>query len=179
MRLTLLLASIALLPACKRSETTPAGTEVVRWDKSMGDRPSVPGANELGPRAKKELRVLAHPSYRAPVTLKLHLETAPLEIFEGGKSYRQTSPVLVRIAVETNEDWTITGKCRGGPDYQMGPMGPDGMQSPEAMIMSCDVSLRYQSFRQDLSELVDLEIKGDGNVVATLGGGTVTVESIE
>ncbi len=176
MRLALLLFSLALLSACKRSTTTPAGTEVVRWDKSMGERASVPGAKELGPRVNKEMKVLARPADRAPVTLKLHLETAPLEILEGGKSYRQTSPVLVRIAVETNEDWTITGKCRGGPDYQMGPMGTDGMESPEAMIMFCDVSLRYQSYWQDLSELVDLEIKGDASVVARLGSGTVTVE---
>jgi hypothetical protein len=58
----------------------------------------------------------------------------------------------------------------------MGPMGPDGMESPEAMIMFCDVSLRYPSYWQDLSELVDLEIKGDASVVARLGSGTVTVE---
>jgi hypothetical protein len=67
------------------------------------------------------------------------------------------------------------GKCQDGPQYHFGPVGHDGaMISPEAMMLYCDVKLRYRAL-DDLNELVSLEIKGDTSVTASMGFGTVTV----
>jgi hypothetical protein len=174
--LLLLLSCLVLLPACKKSSTTPAGTEVLRWDKSMATRASVPGAKELGARAIKDVKVLVRPDLVGPVTLKLHVETGPVEIVEG-KTSRHTSPLAVLVSVDANDDWTITGKCQDGPHYLMGAIGADGaMISPESMVLTCGVRLRYVSTMKDLDSLLNITIRGDGTLGAEMGFGKATIE---
>ena len=177
MRLALTFAALALLSACKKNVTTPAGTEVLRWDKSMATRASVPGARELGARESKDLEIVARPDLMGPATLKLHLETAPLEILESGQTFRHTSPLVVRVSVDANEDWTVSGECQDGPHYQFGPVDEKGsMKSPEAMVLHCDVSMKYLSTMKNLTYVANLEIKGDGGVTGKMGFGTVNVK---
>lgn len=176
MRRLLVLALIVLSPACKSTTTTPPGTDVVRWDKSMATRESVPGAKELGERATTDRKVVVHPDLKGPVTLKLHIVTAPIELVESRTS-RHTTPVEIRATIDANDDWTINGKCDRGPDYQTGPVDGKGvMTSPEAMVLSCFVDMKYASTFRDLSTLLRLVIKGDGTVELVMGSGTATVE---
>jgi hypothetical protein len=173
----LALCAIVLSSACKQTTTTPSGTDVLRWDKSKATRPSVPSAKELGPRTSKDFEIIARPEIKGPLTLKLHVETGPLEILEDGKTYRHTSPLSVRVAVDTNADWTVTGKCHDGPHYQLGPLGAGGVVfSPEAMLLSCDLPLRYVDAMKDLSLVVRLHLLGDGSVTADMSFGKVTVD---
>jgi hypothetical protein len=174
-RLSALLFLVAAA-GCKKSTTTPAGAEIVRWDAAHATRRSVAVARELGPRVQKDAKIVAHPERKGMATITLHLETAPLEVVEDGKASRHDAPVAVRAVVEANADWTLAGKCWDGPHYQLPSVVSGTLTTPGAMVLTCDVSMKYQDALNDLHESLAIEVKGDGTVTAALAGGTASVE---
>ena len=167
-----LLATLLLVgAACQKNAGTPPGTEILRWDASKATRRSVATAAEIGPRATKDMTFRARPERKGTATFAVHVETAPIEVDEGGKRSRQTAPVAVRVTVERNADWTLQARCADGPNYRM-PSAAGA--TPEEMVLSCDVSMVYQDTFNDVTYLLTLEIAGDGSVHPSLPDGWIT-----
>jgi hypothetical protein len=175
--LVALLLAVASAPlGCKRNATTPPGTEVLRWEASHATRRSVATAKELGPRLTKDTKIVARPDRRGPVTFALHLTIAPLEVVKNGKASRHDAPVAVHATVEANTDWTLAGRCWDGPHDQL-PTIVDGKPlAPEALILTCSISMKYEDSYSDLFTSLAIEVKGDGTARPALTGGTASVE---
>jgi hypothetical protein len=179
MRFAVALLSIALLSlsACKKNPTTPSGSEVLQWEKSKATRVSVVSAKELEPRVKKDSTLLVHPDLKGPIAIKLHIETAPIEIVEDGKSARHTSPLAVCAVVDANQDWTVEAECNEGPHYQLGLVDGRGtMNLPEAMVLHCGLVIHYVDMMKNLTYMVSLQVMGDGTFTPEMVGGTVEVK---
>jgi hypothetical protein len=169
------------LVACQKNPVTPAGAEVLRWDTSQSTRPSVVGAREAGPRVAKATKLVVKPDHKGPTTLAITLETAPIEIREGGTTTVHAAPVALRVTTERVTDWTVTGRCDHGPDYPMPSTAPaaatpPSVTGPAPMALSCDVAMHYQDTFNDLTFVVHLGPAGDGALGAAFTQGTLRVE---
>jgi hypothetical protein len=171
-----LLPLVVLFLACQKNVPTKPGTETLRWERAQSSRPEVVAGKEIGTREKKDVKVVVTPDLQAPLTLKVHMETARVELTSGGKVVQHTTPVDVRVTVEANTDWTTEGKCTDGPHFQMGPIVDGKMGAPEAMLLQCSVKLQYKSTGKDLNMSTSFDFFGDGRVVPSMLGGSARVE---
>jgi hypothetical protein len=167
---------LAALGCKKKSLTTPAGTEILGWDAARATRRSVALARELEARKARDMKVVARPERKGPVTIALHVETAPLELVEGGKTLRRGVPVVVRATVEANADWTLTGKCWDGPEDTL-PTRVDGKVVPSDVLrLTCRIRMTYQDTRNEIDAPLILEVRGDGTTTASLPEGAASIE---
>ena len=161
---------------CQKNPTTPAGTVLLRWDVAHATRRSVALAKEVGARKTTDARVVAWPEHKGPAAIALHVETAPLEVVEDGKTSHRDVPVVVRASVESNADWTLEGRCWDGPEDTL-PSVVDGKVVPsEAMLLTCRVHMSYEDTWSDRDASLAIEVRGDGTVRTSLPGGSTSVE---
>jgi hypothetical protein len=144
--------------ACTRTHPTASGTELVRWDKTMETEPPVLAAKEVGARTSKDVVVVAEPNVKGPVTIKVHFETAPIEVMWDGETERTSSPVAARLAVEADDDWSLSGECAEGLHRHFG--------QPERMIKTCRVVMKHIDGSLHATTSFALDIAGDGTVKA-------------
>ncbi len=140
---------------CARSKPTSSG-ELVHWDKTMETEVEVLAAKEIGPRTSKDVVIVAQPSVKGPVTIKLHFETAQLEIAWDSGTERPSSPVAARVLVDANGDWTLSSQCDEGLHRRLG--------QSERMIKSCRIVMKHQDSSLDVTTSFTLDMDGDGTV---------------
>ncbi len=147
-----LLALLAAAAGCQRNAVTPAGTEIVRWD-------APPSFHAFGARVEKDVRIHARPERKGQAVFAVHVETGRVAPTD------KPAPLAVRVAVERNGDWTFDATCR------------DETRSPGAApSVSCAVRMRYEDTFNQVESVLTLGIAGDGSVLATLPGGSATLE---
>jgi hypothetical protein len=161
---------------CRKSPSTPTGTEILSWDAVHAKRRSAALAGALGPQTAHDMRIVARPEHKGPVTLALHLVTAPLEVVEDGRTSHRRVPVVVRASVEANADWWLAGRCWDGPEDSL-PTLVDGKLVPsDVMLLTCRVHMRHEDAWSDLDASLAIEVRGDGAATASLTGGSASVE---
>lgn len=161
--------AVVFAVGCHRTKPTPKGTELARWDKSSEHEPEVAAAKEVGPRASKDVEVVSRAEVKGPVTLEVHVETAPIEIsWKGGTTERLSAPVAARIVVEGNDDWSLSSQCAEGLHRKLG--------RPDPMIKSCHVSMKRSDSEVDAHLGFEIDMAGDGTVTPDGVGFQFTVK---
>ncbi len=163
--------ALGVLFACNSTHNpvTANGTVIVDWDTSKATRAGFAKAT-IGPRTAKDFVVEVTQKDTPPFELDLHVDVAPIDFEEGGKTVHQTAAVAVKATVKENTGWDLSGKCDDGPNYQMGPVDDAGaMHSPAAMIQDCPISEHRTAgavLKSTWAIGFTLNIYGDGTVKA-------------
>jgi hypothetical protein len=164
---SLLVAATVLCGCGKSTPVTPPATVVAEWDSSKASRVPLRSA-KIGARTSKDFKVTI--DKQAPLVLSVHTEVAPVTFEEAGANVEQTSPVLIRVKVESNSAWDVSGKCTDGPNYGWGPVDATGkMTSPKGMLQDCTIHYQRQSgilFKSSWQLGRTITISGEGTAKA-------------
>lgn len=155
----------AALPA-KVAPTAP-GAVVVEWTARDATRRSFAAA-EIGPATATSVVLRQSEPGMPPLALSAHVELADVDFVEDHAPVHQRAPVSIRVTVEDNGGWALTGRCSDGPNYQMPALAEDGTYvTPIGMVESCWIERHYRSYTGEWRLGVDLSVRGDGRIEAT------------
>ncbi len=153
--LLMLAACASLLGACDKLTPTTPGVEIVAWDIEK-PRASEFEKAKIGTRTQKKwVALLKPPNTTKSVEFDLTTETAPFDLVTRQESHFLKTPASVKIALKSNEQWIVTGKCDA--EGAAMPTAPP----PAPLTINCSVSLTgskqeaYGTF---------FEVRGDGTV---------------
>lgn len=176
MKRAVLLCLLLAAAGCQKNEPTPRGTELLSWTSARASRRSVAAAKEVGPRTVKDVNILVKPERKGALRLAVHVESAPIELVEGDKTFRRTAPLAIQAKVTQNPDWTLQARCGEGPHHRLPTMVDGTPVTPETMALPCSVNLHYADSFNDLTYSVAIEVDGDGTVTPRMAAGAAMLE---
>ncbi len=180
-RLVAAITVMAALISCV-DKGDPAGKQVLDWKATQTTSlTDVTLGRESGARVVKDQEVvLSTKDLAGDIELSLHVERGVVEAVTTPSAQAVMPPTLhVPLAVSaklvSTGDWIVSGSCEP-PSFGMPSVDAQKrLVYDRVLFHTCTVRFHYKSPMKDLTELLVLEIRGDGGMRPTFLGGTVVV----